>query len=62
MPENQDSPKELLADQELLGFAPHFSGDGQRVQRASSAKVFGKSLLRDRPEQAAVHPPLVDDD
>lgn len=36
---NAEKPKELLADQELIGFTRHSSGGEQVLRRASSAKV-----------------------
>jgi hypothetical protein len=46
MPKKERKPKELLADQELIGFARRSDSDDQAVQRAGSAKVFSKPRLR----------------
>lgn len=53
MPRKEQKPRELLADQELIGFTRRSGGDGQVVQRASSAKVLTKAGLREELEQAA---------
>jgi hypothetical protein len=53
MPKTERKPKDLLAEHELIGFARRRDGDGQVIQRASSAKVTEKSRLREDPEQAA---------
>jgi len=53
MPENKRKPKDVLADQELIGFARRDGGEDQALQRASSAKVLLKGALRDKPEQPA---------
>ena len=53
MPRNEPKPKELLANQELIGFTKRSGGGGQLVERASSAKVLEKSKLLEEPEQAA---------
>lgn len=45
MPSKERKPKELLANQELLGFTQLLGCANQIVQRASSAKVTLKSAL-----------------
>jgi len=54
MTSKQRTPKDLLADHELIGFARR-AGD-QVIQRASSAKVFDKARLRGEREQPAEPP------
>lgn len=53
MPKTERMPKELLADQELIGFARRRGSDDQSIQRASSAKVLVKGRLHEELEQAA---------
>jgi len=50
----EQTPKDLLAGQELIGFARRKQGNDQAIQRASSAKVYLKSLQRTEAERVAV--------
>ena len=57
MPENQPKPKDLLSNEELIGFTRRKGSNDQVVRRASSAKVYTKSMQREGPEQVAVSRP-----